>query len=153
MSAMRERSAARRKKPARRGTAPTDTADDMPEDARPVERLHLADTPPPMGSHAAPHEVQDASQEIYDDDDVAADDGVELFGDVDEDVADETVDELESDDDSDDVLDDSDDDTDDGPEDEATTPVPARQSGSRRGRPAVPSWDDIMFGTRPSSEH
>ncbi len=32
-------------------------------------------------------------------------------------------------------------------DDEVTTP-PQRPSASRRGRPAVPSWDDIMFGSK-----
>ncbi|WP_050669311.1 septation protein SepH [Luteipulveratus halotolerans] len=146
MSAMRERSAARRKKPARREPAPTDTSEDMPEDARPVERLHLADTPPPMGSHPAPQEVEHASQEIYDEDDASEADtaAADLFGDIDEDSSAETADE------HDDSAPDDDDSADD---DDVAPPVPARQSGSRRGRPAVPSWDDIMFGTRPSSEH
>ncbi|MEO7421971.1 MAG: septation protein SepH [Ornithinibacter sp.] len=29
-------------------------------------------------------------------------------------------------------------------------PVPTRHSGGRKGRPSVPSWDDIVFGTRGS---
>ena len=33
--------------------------------------------------------------------------------------------------------------TDDGPDDAPTRPAP-----TRKGRPSVPSWDDIVFGTR-----
>ena len=59
-------------------------------------------------------------------------------------------------DDSDD--DDSDDDgSDEADADEAADPddsdvLPDRPSAARKGRPRVPSWDDIMFGRRPGQD-
>lgn len=35
---------------------------------------------------------------------------------------------------------------------EAETGVPDRPSSARKGRPSVPSWDDIMFGRRPGRD-
>ncbi|WP_157063429.1 septation protein SepH [Luteipulveratus mongoliensis] len=169
MSAMRERSAARRKRPARRTPTPTDTPvspEEMPDDAKPVERLRLADGPPPMGSHTAPGDLSADGE----DEEIAPEDPVtgtaDLFGDLDEDVDDASDDEsADDDDDADDdagevtaeAVDDPDEvedsADDDAAESQGVLRVPSRQSGARRNRPSVPSWDDIMFGTRPSSEH
>lgn len=190
MSAMRERSASRKKKPRPRTPSPTDTpisVEDMPEDARPIERLHVADGPPPMGSHPGPDELAEPGDDddLLDHDpvtgtaDLFADlDGTEGESDADSDSAegfadDDADDEDDALDDSDDEVDEDDDhepgneatldDEDDELEEEidepqeaprgASVPVPGRQSASRRGRPSVPSWDDIMFGRRPSAEH
>ncbi|MDF8265833.1 septation protein SepH [Luteipulveratus flavus] len=138
MSAMRQRSAERRKRPPRRAPSPTDTPvapEEMPDDARPLERLHLADVAPPMGSHPAAHELEDQGHQGPDDTDLEDEDAHE---DLEDDGADGTA-PVEP------VAQER--------ENPEVTRVPARQSGSRRGRPAVPSWDDIMFGTRPSSDH
>lgn len=35
---------------------------------------------------------------------------------------------------------------------DAATPIPDRPSSARKGRPSVPSWDDIMFGRRPGRD-
>lgn len=222
MSAMRQRSASRRKKPRRRTPAPTDTpisAEDMPEQARPVEQLAVDTAPPPLGSHADPASLDAASRD--EDAPAAADEDLhdelghdpatgtaDLFTDLgfatqadggadeaDPDggavaevpaatptvaaVADESAvadpadeDVADSSDPSDlDPVEDADGPTDkpgadggattsdDGAAKPATAAtsttktapsVPERQSGARRGRPAVPSWDDIMFGGRSS---
>lgn len=79
MSAMRQRAATRKRRPSRKRPAPTDTPiapEDMPEQARPVERLRLADAPePPHGSHARPEELDGPPEDELDqragDDDTA----------------------------------------------------------------------------------
>lgn len=222
VSAMRERVAARKRTPRKRATRPTDTPispEDMPTQARPVERLRMADAPPPPATHGgsgdgadeAEFEEQDgadglghdpvtgtadlfsdleavaygpeddlgddaaATPELEDADESVARVEAEADGearDDDGDVTDQDDDDDHGDhdhgdgdhddDDDDDVADDQDSGDGRAAADEghpatasgaeskapATTAVPSRQSASRKGRPSVPSWDDIMFGTR-----
>lgn len=205
VSAMRERVAARKRTPRKRATRPTDTPispEDMPTQARPVERLRMADAPPPPAPHGrGGDEVDEAEFDEQDnaeglghdpvtgtadlfsdleavaygpeddlDDDAAAspelEDADESVTQVDAEAGDDEGVEGDQDDDDhgdDDHDDDDDQDSGDGraaadegkpvtaPDGESEAPaaaVPSRQSGSRKGRPSVPSWDDIMFGTR-----
>lgn len=207
VSAMRERVAARKRTSRKRTARPTDTPiapDEMPEQARPVERLRMADAPePPPGDRsggalsadgqddepsAGPDELghdpvtgtvdlfADLEAVAYGSDDTPGDDTTTDTGVDDDDAAvgDEAqeAEEAAAGDEADeadaaDIDDDAaevtaadaaatapDDET--GDDDHASEPaasaaatqVPTRQSSSRKGRPSVPSWDDIMFGTR-----
>ncbi|MEO6790793.1 MAG: septation protein SepH [Ornithinibacter sp.] len=153
MAAMREHSARGRR--GRRRASPSHTpGDDRPRhDALPLEDLLVPVAgvePPPAArgrnrvSQHLEEAVGDADEHVggWPQDDVPVDgvgrDGREETTDATtSDTAPEQVEELEE------VGADA------APQRERR-PVPTRQTGGRKGRPSVPSWDDIVFGTRGS---
>ncbi|MFC7488490.1 septation protein SepH [Knoellia sp. CPCC 206453] len=158
MAAMREQS--NRSRRGRRRSSPTHTpVEESPrDDALPLEDLVIdtADAPEPpaaRGKHpvAAHLDDQAPEDELDDMDEDDLDEGAltnvthlsATAGDADDDLDlhDPDVDDahLEADDDVVGDLDEAE------PEPVAPKPTPRKTSG-RKGRPSVPSWDDIMFG-------
>jgi len=164
MAAMREQSARGRK---RRRSSPTHTpgADALRGDALPLEDLHLDPTfvPPPPPPVAVPAEAVSTETESHAD---ARGDTPEAEDDVTSDAEEFIVHDLPVDDagEGDPIADDAASDTDlasseaehtaDDPASERSGPKrpPMRPTPSRKGRPSVPSWDDIVFGTKGSGQ-
>jgi hypothetical protein len=124
MSAMRER-AAHRGRPRRRRSTPSHTpVDEAPrEDALPLEDLSYdPETMPPPPSAKGSHPRDEEPAQDHPDDDAVGHDVLPSAS------------------------------TRDGAGDDGTTddPEPAKRPARRKsGRPGVPSWDDVMFGSKP----
>lgn len=133
VAAMRERSKNRKRK------GRSTTTHDFPEDAAPREQLDTSGEAPPVGSHPRAEEIQDEGPPAPSVDDLGHDPvtgTADLFADLE----------------AGDTTDDESADSQDEAEQEDAEPagaVPDRPSSARKGRPSVPSWDDIMFGRRP----
>jgi len=164
MAAMREQS--NRTRRGRRRSSPTHTpVEEAPrEDALPLEDLVIdtADAPEPpaargkhpVAAHLDERAPQDSDDELDDDEpDLDAHDVNEADdapinirqltpSTLPEDLADEDEADDEGPDDSETAEDEP---VDVAPEPVAPKPTPRKTSG-RKGRPSVPSWDDIMFG-------
>jgi hypothetical protein len=147
MAAMREQSARGRR---RRRASPTHTpgGDRVRADALPIEDLALDPTlvpPPPVsrGRHPVSAHLEEPSTERTfvggrpDDASDASDDTA--------DTADDTTSDAVRSADADDVAASA-------PSPVRSAPSPVRSAPSRKGRPSVPSWDDIVFGTKGSGQ-
>lgn len=170
---MRERSKNRRRKGRPAGKS------GFPEDAAPLEQLDTSGEAPPVGSH--PHDpVPDETAATPSVDELGHDPvtgTADLFADLpvgEDDTAPDSGPDEAAPVDADPAAQDAPDDAgnadaevtelsgheavpepDTPPEesaDEAHTAIPDRPSTARKGRPSVPSWDDIMFGRRPGRD-
>jgi len=162
MAAMREQSARGRK---RRRSSPTHTpgADALRGDALPLEDLHLDPTfvPPPPPPVAVPADGDGPGVGAHDEmtahGELAAEAEEFIVHDLPVDDADAAPAEAEH------PMDDPEP-TDDPASNASATPEntasersgpkrpPMRPTPSRKGRPSVPSWDDIVFGTKGSGQ-
>jgi hypothetical protein len=163
MAAMREQSARGRK---RRRSSPTHTpgADALRGDALPLEDLHLDPTfvPPPPPPVAVPADGDGPGVGAHDEmtahGELAAEAEEFIVHDLPVDDADAAPAEAEHPMDdpepTDDPASNADPASNDDPASErsgAKRP-PMRPTPSRKGRPSVPSWDDIVFGTKGSGQ-
>ncbi|EAP98858.1 putative DNA-binding protein [Janibacter sp. HTCC2649] len=147
MAAMREQSTRSRKGRRRPSPSHTPVEDSPRDDALPLEDLVVdtADAPEPpaaRGKHPISAHLDDQAPE---------DDEADVELDEEDDAADNirqltpsAPDEDEQDDEPDEPEDELED-IEPEPEPVAPKPTPRKTSG-RKGRPSVPSWDDIMFG-------
>ncbi|HHU10083.1 MAG TPA: DUF3071 domain-containing protein [Intrasporangiaceae bacterium] len=143
MQAMRDGSSVRSRRRRRRGApSPTDLPLEPAEDALPLEELGydpatMGDPPGARGEHPddpppeAEAEVEDAA---------AAEAEYEVEPEAESDLEDVAAEDAESAAEPEESA--------DAPADDETRPAP-RPKGKR---PSVPSWDDIMFGSRPPSQ-
>lgn len=139
MQAMREGSSVRSRRRRRRAPSPSDVPLDQSDDALPLEEMGydpatMGDPPAARGPH--PDDSRDADHPHSSPD----------IDSSDTDTSDTESDDTESDD--------ADPDTSDSPAASGTArpsadPGSEHRSKSRPKRPSVPSWDDIMFGTKP----
>lgn len=145
MQAMRDGSARNRRRRRRSSGSPTDLPLEPTHDALPLEEIDfdpgtMGDAPAARGPHPDDIEHEDRPEDAAASDDVQAE--------TEDTPADDTpVDDGDSDGDDTDGGTDADDaaDTDEASADEPEPPRPAKKK-----RPSVPSWDDIMFGSRSS---
>ena len=151
VAAMRERSRSRKRK-SRPAAEPA-----FPEDAAPQQQLDTSGEAPPVGSHPRPDELDDQppakpSVEELGHDPVTG--TADLFADLDPQKAPEPEESVPAEpaDEAQPEADDAEPEADEAEPEAAEEPeptVPDRPTSARKGRPSVPSWDDIMFGRRP----
>ncbi|NNG39878.1 DUF3071 domain-containing protein [Flexivirga sp. ID2601S] len=84
-------------------------------------------------------------------DDIAPDDDRDAVG-AEPEVVEVAEDDVPADDETADAAEQSKPETDDTSDGTTGTTIPDRPSAARKGRPSVPSWDDIMFGRRPGRD-
>lgn len=162
MAAMREQSARGRK---RRRSSPTHTpgADALRGDALPLEDLHLDPTfvPPPPPPVAVPADGDGPGVGAHDEmtahGELAAEAEEFIVHDLPVDDADAAPAEAEHSMDDPEPTDDPASNASATPENTASERSgakrpPMRPTPSRKGRPSVPSWDDIVFGTKGSGQ-
>lgn len=124
------------------GPNDADDADDAADAvAEPATSDDPADSDKPAAAATDESDKSDAGNDTADSEDF-----------TDEDLDDEDLDDEESDDDLEDTA--AAPTQDIGKPDRAAreTVIPDRPSSARKGRPSVPSWDDIMFGRRPGHD-
>ncbi|RNI18370.1 septation protein SepH [Flexivirga caeni] len=139
VAAMRERSKSR----GRKGRAKAEPV--FPADAAPQEHLDTSGAAPPLGSHPRPEELAEqapAAQPAKPSVDELGHDPVtgtaDLFADLEPEPAAAAAPEPDPEAAAE-------------PDTEPEPAVPDRPATARKGRPSVPSWDDIMFGRRPGN--
>lgn len=145
MQAMRDGSARNRRRRRRASGSPTDLPLEPTLDALPLEEIDfdpgtMGDPPGARGPHPddAEHEAEPEAQaesetETGTDDEPRSEAGEQATPDADRASGEEPADDQEPKDDPD-------------PKDESAPPEQPRRPKSKR--PSVPSWDDIMFGSR-----
>jgi len=166
VAAMRERSKNRKRKgrPA--------AAHEFPEDAAPQEQLDTTGAAPPLGSHPRPDELEDEAPAKPSVDDLGHDPvtgTADLFADLDRDESADAAENAENADAAEnaevaetepttgtdaappDPQPQAAQPAEQQPADEPEPALPDRPVSARKGRPSVPSWDDIMFGRRPGN--